>query len=68
MAEVWYVDAAGGDDANDGRSSARSLASVAELVSRILVTEACSSCKRTNYDEGHRAGCEECSVRSVLGT
>jgi hypothetical protein len=28
--------------------------------------EPCASCRRTNYDEGHAAGCRECSVRSVL--
>ncbi len=32
------------------------------------VPEPCASCKRTNYNEGHEAGCKECSVRSVLWT
>lgn len=26
----------------------------------------CSSCKRTNYDEGYAAGCLECTTRSVM--
>jgi hypothetical protein len=30
--------------------------------------EPCGACKRTDYDDGHKAGCQECSVRSVLTT
>lgn len=32
------------------------------------MNEPCGTCRRTDYDEGHAAGCQECSVRSVLTT
>ncbi len=37
-------------------------------VEQLPEPEPCGSCGRTRYDEGHKAGCKECSVRSVLET